>query len=193
MGNKDENLAGNAALIFLFLLGFPLLDMEEVQADEPGRQETQEEVQEMNIRSFSNNYQSVDVGGYVYRLWTALAPQDFSLMLRVDLTKRIVSLSLRNDGGNSQFIWQDWVDSAMGYMKGLEETDIGNCGYGRKIVRADLRKPIVEISPLRVNEDGIEPEVQETTTARVWMGWLPFHEGICKFELDQWLALAMSP
>ncbi len=104
IGNKDENFPGNAALIFLFLLGFPLLDMEEVQADEPGMQETQEEIQEMNTRSFSNSYHSVDMGGYVYRLRTALAPQDFSLMLRVDLTKRIVSLSLRNDGGDSRFI-----------------------------------------------------------------------------------------
>ncbi len=54
-------------------------------------------------------------------------------------------------------------------------------------MRADLRKLMIEISPLRVYEDEIEPEVQKTTTARVWMGWLPFDVGICKFELDQWL------
>ncbi len=129
---------------------------------------------------------STDEDVYLWRLWTALAPQDISLMLRVDLLEKGVSLTLRNDSGDARFIWQDWVDAAMGYMKGFEVHDDGDFGYGRQIARADLRKPMVELCPLRVSDDVIEPIVKRTDSARMWTGWPPFDVQICKFELEQW-------
>ncbi len=140
--NNDENLYGNAALILLFLLGFPLVDMEEAQDDEVGKEETQEVLQEVNNRSLSKSYNSLNVGGYSYRVWTPLAPQEISLMLRIDLPRNTVSLGLRNDSGDDRFMWQDWVDSAMGYMKGFEESYNSDQGFSLRIVRADLRKPM---------------------------------------------------
>ncbi len=44
-------------------------------------------------------------------------------------------------------------DAAMGCMKGAEERGDGDLGYGRQIVRADLRKPMLELCPLRFAED----------------------------------------
>ncbi len=76
----------------------------------------------------------------------------------------------------------------MGCMKGAEESGNGDCGYGRHIVRADLRKPMVELSPLHLNEDGIEAVVEQTHSARVSLGWPVFDIRICKFEIEQWLA-----
>ncbi len=143
---RHENaiLPENGALIMLFLLGFPLLDMEEVQSLEAGLEGSQEELREVSNVSFSNSQNSVDVDEYVCRVWTPLAPQDISIMLRVNLTNRTVSLGLRNYSGDSRFMWQQWVDAAMGYMKGFEQRSNGDWKFGRQIVRADLRKPMLE-------------------------------------------------
>ncbi len=188
MRKGEENLPGNPALIFLFLLGLPLLCIEEVQDTEVGAQESQGNVQPGSATSSSNRHNSVDMDVHLWRTWSDLAPQDISLMLGVNLTKRTVSLRLQNDSDDVRFCWQDWVDSAMGYMKGTEEHDDGDWGYGRQILKADLHEPMIELCPLRVNEDGIEPEVEKTTNARVWMGWPAFDVRICKFELEQWLS-----
>ena len=47
MEHKDENIPGSNALIMLFLLGFPFLNMSEVHDGEAGAQENQEQVQEL--------------------------------------------------------------------------------------------------------------------------------------------------
>ncbi len=188
MEHKDENIPGSNALIMLFLLGFPFLNMSEVHDGEAGAQENQEQVQEASSRPLSNRHSSLAVSVELWRVWAVPAPQNISLMIRVDFANRTVSLRLRNDSGMAQFLWQDWVDAAMGCMRGIEEKEEDKLGYGRQILKADLRKPMVQLSPLRVNEDGMEPEVEKTTTARVWMGWPPFDVSICKFELDQWFA-----
>ncbi len=186
--SKDENLPGNAALIMLFMLGFPLLRMENVQDAEIGGQECQDEMNGERALSASNRDSNVNVSVRTWRVWTVLAPQDISLMIRVDHIKGTVSLRLRNNGSEGRFVWQDWVDAAMGCFKGFEERDDDDCGYGRWIVRADLRKPMLELCPLRVNQDGIESVVKKTMTARVWLGWPVFDMAICKLEVDQWLA-----
>ncbi len=80
------------------------------------------------------------------------------------------------------------MNAAMGYLKGIEEHDSGAWGYGRQIPRADLRKPMLELCPLLINEYGIVPVAERTAIARVWMGWPAFDVRICKFEFDQWLA-----
>ncbi len=184
MRMKDDNLPGNAALIMLLLSGFPLLSAETVLDTEFWAQE----VQETSTSSFSNRQSSVDVDVQLWRVWTVLAPQDISLMCRVDSTKHTVSLRLQNSSGDKRFRWQDWVDAAMGCLKGIEEIENSDYGYGRQIVRTDLRKPVVELCPLRVHGHGIDATVKRTSTARVWTGWPPFDTQICQFELDQWLA-----
>ncbi len=75
----------------------------------------------------------------------------------------------------------------MGCMKGFEQACNGEVGYGRKIVRADLRKPPVELCPVRVNYFELEAQLERTGTVRVWTGWPAFDVRICKFEMDQWL------
>ncbi len=196
--SKNENLPGNAALIMLFLLGFPFLRMEEVQDAENGTEENPNEAHDEGVSSSSNNGHSLDVSVQLWRVWTALAPQDISLMLRVDLTNCTVSLRLQNSCGDGRFIWQHWVDAAMGYMKGAEERGDGEFGYGRQIVRSDLRMPMLELCPLRfvedrlyprsLDENGVDVVVKKTSTARVWLGWPLFDVKTCKFEMDQWLA-----
>ncbi len=187
MGNEGENLPGNAALIMLFLLGFPLLRMEEAQDSELSWEENQK-LPETGIGFSSNKDNSVDVYVLWWRTWTDLAPQKICLLIRLDLGNGRVALKLRNESGDAKFKWQAWVDASMGYLKGIEDKECSELGYGRTILKADLRKPMVELSPLCVKEGRLGPEVDKTSRVRIWMGWLPFDVGICKFELDQWFA-----
>ncbi len=183
---KEENLPGNAALIILFILGFPLLRFKDVKDGEVEAQDSQGKVQEASALSCPNIHCTVDLNVEVCHVSTPLAPQDISLIIQIDKTKRTASLRLQNNSGDARFIWQDWVDAAMGCMKGFEEAVDGEMGYGRKIVRAQLGKPMVELCPLLVYEDGIEPVVEKTSAARVWTGWPAFDVRICKFEVEEW-------
>ncbi len=186
---QEQSLPGSAALVMLFILGFPLLEVDNIEDSECDRQETQGKLQEAIALSCSSRQSTIDLSVKVWRVWTCLAPQLLSLIIRHDSDKGIMSLRLENKSGGARFIWQDWVDAAMGCIKGFEEGRDGELGYGRRVVRTQLGNSVVEFSPLFVNKDGIgESSVLErTSTARVWMGWPPFDLQICKFEVDQWL------
>ncbi len=134
-----------------------------------------------------NTNRTIDLSIEFRRAWTPLAPQHISLLIQIDKRNCTVSLRLENDSGDTRFIRQKWVDAAMGWMKGFEEGKDGKRGYGRKIVKAELRKPMVELCPLHVRYDEIEEVVQKTRTTRVWTGWPVFDVRICKVEVDQWL------
>ena len=183
MSKEKKNYPGNAALIMLLILRFPLLKMDELQEAEV---DAQDRVQERRGSSPSNLHRIVDLSVEVWRAWSPLAPQHISLVIQVDMKNHTVSLRLENNSADTQFIWQNWVDAAMGCMKGFEEGKNGEKGYERKIVCANLRKPMVEMCPLLMDGDGIEKIVARTSTARIWMGWPPFEVRICKFEVDQW-------
>ena len=187
MSKEEESFSGNAALIMLFILGFPLLHVNFVEDTEVCAQDSQDEIQEASISSSSRSHYSVFLSQETWRAWTPLAPQDISLIIPTDSDSGTVSLKLQNNSGDAQFIWQDWVDAAMGCMKRFEESRNGELGYGRKIVRADLRKPMVELCPLLVNGDGEGAVVKKTSITRVWTGWTAFDMRICKFEVEQWL------
>ncbi len=92
----------------LFMLGFPFLCMERLQNTEISVQESR------SLSSSLNRDFSVDFSVQVWRLWTIIAPKDISLMMRVDLNNHTVSLILRNSTSDTNFIWQNWVDAAMG-------------------------------------------------------------------------------
>ncbi len=187
MPKEEEKFSGNAALIMLFILGFPLLQIDEPQEPEVRGQDGRDNAHEGRVSSPSNTTRTIELSVEVRRAWTPLAPQHISLVIQIDKRNRTASLRLENNSGDTRFIWQKWVDAAMGCMKGFEEGKDGKKGYGRKIVKAELRKPMVELCPLRVIDDGMGTTVETTRTARVWMGWPVFDVRICKFEVDQWV------
>ena len=174
MLNEEENLPGNTALIMLFILGSPLLEIGYAPDAES------------SASSCSDTHRSIDMNVDTWRVWTPLSPQDISLIIRCDSDSGAVSLQMRNDSRDTRFMWQDWVDAGMGCMKGFEECKNGGKGYARKIVRVDLRKPMVELCPLYASEPGMDEELRRTSTARLWTGWPTFDLRIAKFEVDQW-------
>ena len=178
MSRNGENFAGNPALIMLLILGFPLLCMDRVRSSDVGSKDNQCQVPEA-----SGSLWYV----HVYRAWSHLAPQDISLIIRFNILRGTVSLRLHNDSCNAQFVWQDWLDAAMGCLKGFEDGKNSELGYGRKIIRPNLREQMVELCQLYVNGYGIGAVMDQMSTARVWLGWPAFDVRICKFEMDQWL------
>ena len=66
----------------------------------------------------------------------------------------------------------------------MEELGQGTMNGGRSMIQADLREPVVRMSPLP-DEDSQELG-ERTGMAHVWTGWQPFDIRICKFEIDQW-------
>ena len=50
-------------------------------------------------------------------------------------------------------MWQDWMDAAMGFMKGHNYQNGGKGEYKRKIRKADLRDVMTKLSPLRRHDE----------------------------------------
>ncbi len=185
--SEEENLPGNAALIMLFILGFPLLFMRKLDGTGATAYEIHEDVEHANRSSGSSMHSNLDLRQQVRRASTSLSPQDISTIIQCDADKGTLSLRLQNDSDETRFLWQDWVDAAVGYMKAFEDGKNGALGYKRKILRADLRRPMVDLNHLLTNYDGIDYSAERASNTRVWTGWPALDTRICKFEINQWL------
>ncbi len=137
---ENANLTANRELIMLFLLGFPTLDM----ANEAENTVTSTPVMDSRVH----------VNVMLSRVSTSLAPQNISVLIRVDAHARKVSLSLKTDNANECFKWQDWVDAIMGCMKGFEGRRGGEVNNFRTNVSSDLREPTQILNSNRPNADG---------------------------------------
>ena len=114
------------------------------------------------------------------RVYSRTRTEDVSEVIRVDFEISRLILKLKNEIRSSQFMWQDWVDTALGIMKGL---GLGKMNDDRRIKRADLREPLVKMSPL---PDKNSRELGERTgIVYVWMSWPSFDMRVSKFEMDQ--------
>ena len=183
ISNGDRNLPSNSALIMLFLLGFPRLHMDAVDDSEVETHDSNTDTGTSNTL-LSQSHHSVGVSNRAWKVTTSLAPQDIWIEIRTDVDMQRCSVGLKKGNEISHFVWQDWVDAAMGFMAGYNDLGGGQVKYERKIRRADLRDGMVELCPLRTDD---EERVIETSSVEVWVGWPPFDVHICKFEMEQWL------
>ena len=181
--NGHQNLPSNNTLIMLLLFGFPLLQMEKVDESDVEVYDTNNHACEDDA-SPSQPHHTLNLWNRTWKVTTELAAQDIWIEIRIDLDAQKCHVGLKKGDDVSRFVWQDWVDAAMGFMAGYNYRDGGKGEYERRIRRADLRDTIVELSPLRTDEDerGIE-----TSIVGVWMRWPPFDVHICKFEMEHCL------
>ena len=183
ISKEHQNLPSNKALVMLFYLGFPLLEMSEIEESEVAALNNNAEVCE-EIESASQSHHVVNLSNRVWTVKSELAPQDIWIEIQIDVNTKICKVALKKGSEVSRFVWQDWVEAAMGFMDGYSDRGGSKGGYQRKIIPADLRDPIVELCPLQTDEDN---RVVGANEVRVWMGWPPFDVRICKFEMEQWL------
>ena len=185
ISKEHQNLPSNNALVMLFFLGFPILEICRTQESEVEARDNNTDVWE-SVESSSQSHHAVNLSDVSNRIWkvtSKLAPQDIWIEIRIDKNRETCTVGLKKGSEVSRFVWQDWVDAAMGFMAGYNDA-CGRMGYERKTRRADLQDAIVELCPLRVDD---YERVIETSKVRVWMGWPPFDVHICKFETEQWL------
>ena len=178
-----QNLPSNNALIMLLLFGFSLLQMERIDGSHIEVYESNSHACD-DFASPSRPHHTLNLRNRTWKVTTELASQDIWIEIRIDLDIQKCLVGLKKGVDVSRFVWQDWVDAAMGFMAGYNYRGGGKGEYERRIRRADLRDTVVELSPLRTDEDD---RVIETSTAGVWMGWPPFDVHICKFEMEHWL------
>ena len=186
ISKEHQNLPSNNALVMLFFLGFPILEMSEIEESEVEAGDNNAEVCKGN-GSASQSHHVVNLSGESNRAWSVrskLAPQDIWIEIRIDVDTKKCKIALKKESEVSRFVWQDWVEAAMGFMDGCSDRGGSKGGYERNIRSADLRDPIVELCPLLFED---EERVIKTSKVRVWMGWPPFDIHICKFEMEQWL------
>ena len=177
-----QNLPASAQLIMLFILGYPCISvyyaMDQIWSES------------MN-KSFRSNIIIID---------PAVAPK--SIVVEVHLGKRDdrcnATLKLRGNASNCKFEWHDWINSAMGFLKGCDFWSASNrldyncrCieGYpntsfrqSRTISRTDVRNmSFITFSPP-------EREIPELPgDIHIWTGWPIFDVRICQFEMKQWI------
>ena len=185
ISNEDRNLPSSSALIMLFLLGFPDLHMDAVDDSEVETHWSNTDASECNPSSSRSHHSvNLNVSNRRWKVTTNLAPQDIWIEIRMDVNIQRCWVGLKTGVEISRFVWQDWVDAAMGFMAEYNGRGGGKVKYERKIRRADLRDGMVKLCPLRTDD---EERVVETSIVGVWMGWPPFDVGICKYEMEQWL------
>ena len=183
ISTEHSSLSANNALIMLFMLGCPRLQMDEVQDTQAGKHSNDSGGGESSLPK-SRFDRIVRVSNRVWRVTSDLTPQNIWIEVEIDMDTYRCSVRLKTGENLSRFNWQDWVDAVMGFMAGYNERRRGKVKYDRKIRRADLREQTVELCPLRMDS---EETVIKTRCVRVWLGWPPFDVHICKSEIEQWL------
>jgi len=127
---------------------------------------------------------------------TFIAPDDIKVLAQND--GRTISLKLVPGKYVRRFSWKNWIDSAMGYIKGQDDLmknategmfpeDIV-CHRERTPMKSDLNG-IINSPVLQVSVEN--PEIPELPgDIHVWTGWPMFDSKIAHFEMNQWLVAA---
>ena len=130
---------------------------------------------------------------YIKKEWTGCleivpecAPQSIRLGITVNQDTGRVALCLKS-GDNVNFRWQEWINAAMGLMKGqnelvkskVEKKDSISPGQLEMIKPADISRPLLCIESPHVDLPEFKGEL------KVWTGWPIFDVRLCQFEKDQ--------
>lgn len=91
------------------------------------------------------------------------------------------------------FQWANWIDAAMGFIKGIDNTLVNNGGkipahianWRKKTpYKCDLTIPIQTISARHPEIPYLQGDI------RIWMGWPFFDIKLVHFEMNQWMQAA---
>lgn len=217
MNKTEENFAASQHLIMLFILAFPGIRVSCV-SEEPSTNVRLEMPQAHSYSllpestSVSSLFQSFHVpvelsdtaddismdqfSGSEYAFSTPFAPQDIEVTVEriggADKIKNIMKLVAAD--GVEKFCWADWLDVAMGFIKGVDDMvcDVNRFKVPEHILnwrkrtpsKVDLNKPLLKVS-------SSHPELRQLARdILIWTGWAPFDIKVVQFEIDEWLQAA---
>jgi len=99
-----------------------------------------------------------------------------------------VSIELIAAASVTEFRWEDWINSAMGFIKGADdyltskERDAGTVPWRKRTPRkVNLKMPLVKVSPTHEDLPDLRGDIQ------VWGGWPFFDIKIAQFEINEWM------
>jgi len=121
-----------------------------------------------------------------------LAPQYIKVKIEILETEgkdeKNVTISLATGESVTVFNWEDWVNSAMGFMKGMEdamsndEIEDGTKRWRKRTPRkVNLSGPIVTVPGPSEELPDLLGDIQ------VWTGWPFFDIKITQFEMNEWM------
>ena len=172
--NYDKrNLPASPLLIMLFLCGYPSLkygtDSFELEEEHPILSQLGDATRTGQLE-----------------LIPFPAPQNIRLELTVDQSSGKATLRLKFGPEVEKFKWQDWINAALGLMKGYNEKvksrleDEDNFQGPLELIKpANLLRPMMQLTTPHTELPGLRGELQ------VWTGWPIFDVRICQFEKDQ--------
>ena len=167
---NDDNLPGRVELIMLFLSAYPQIQVYRTIVEIDGSDPVvQFEIVPINV------------------------PQALYIEVLVDTVSGNASIELKSEKRSIQFMWEKWINAAMGLMKGHgelwesfwdDEEDVYQ-GPIALINPADLSRPMLKLEPPET-EDHEEEDIPGELW--VWTAWPIFDSRVCQFEVDQWMA-----
>ena len=100
---------------------------------------------------------------------------------------REASLKLKCEAENTRFEWENWINAAMGLLKGWNERVMDRReddfeGPSGLVKPAQLSRGVLELEPPHAELPKLAGKIL------VWTGWPMFDVRVCQFENDQWMA-----
>lgn len=175
-----KDMPASPHLIILFILAFSGISVCDPHRESRWRSVSAESSEHPSVPSTEHD----DIPGYSFG--SPLAPQAIQVYLHRCDENDEARISLKLIAGSSvdAFKWTDWIDAAMGYMKGAD------AGYTadhelkwrkRTPAKCDLTRPLPVIPKGH-------PELPELKgDIRVWTGWPIFDVKVVQFEMNQWM------
>ena len=109
----------------LFQIGFPGVGFYNDYDEQVATSESDGSAKRQSVEGSSTVSSKIDrtmnVSTKTYRVYGRTSLQGMMAIIRFDFESWRVTLQRKNEGESSQFVRHDWVDTAMGIMKGLGE------------------------------------------------------------------------
>lgn len=199
MDRSDTNLPASLDFILLFILGFPGTFVEQNRGSAPSATQSRVEPVEQNRGSARGPSQSnedheivpiPDEGevDLVFLFQPRIAPQTIKVQVSVcGNEKKKVVMELICTKSVAKFIWEDWINCAMGYIQERDEYMEEHPKWFPKNFRkrtpakANLSKGMVTFSHPHSELPELRGDIQ------VWTGWPFFDIKLVQFEFNQWM------
>jgi len=212
MIRTEENMPASQYIIMLFILAFPGIRCSpvpdgmadgviiEIPSALPQSASTSSIFQSFEVPVELSDVAdriSVDqVSGTEFSFSTPFAPQDIKVVVRLIGGFDKITIAMRIVGGDGvqKFHWADWIDAAMGFMKGVDDlvSDENRFKVPEHVLnwrkrtpsKVDLSRPLLLIPKDHPKLPKLPGDI------RIWTGWAPFDIKLVQFEVNQWLQAA---
>ena len=188
MLREKVNILSSAELMMLFMLGCPG-KWETINVFNSETDASERSMSNSRSEDFQELHQH-------YNFRTVMAPHEISLRIhRIcgaegEETKLI--LQLFHPSFIEGFVWQDWINSVMGFIKGMKIQAENLDQVQKQVVEWRTRMPVkIKLSKDMLSVTALHSAVPDLPgTLRIWTGWPIFDIKIAQFAMNNWMRAA---